>query len=327
MEYAEIEKLSQQVREQNLFVDEIRREISSAIVGQENLVERMIIAFITGGHILLEGLPGLAKTLAVRSFAKCVNADFMRIQFTPDLLPADLTGTQIYNPKEMDFFTRKGPIFTNFLLADEINRAPAKVQSALLQAMEEKHVTIGSSTFPLPGPFIVLATENPIEQEGTYPLPEAQLDRFFMKVLVDYPTPEEEREILRRFSTISADNIRQVISPSEIEARAALIESIYITEKLIGYIVSVVSETRKPSRKELKKYIEYGASPRASIALMKASRCIAFMRGRGFVTPDDIKEIGADVLRHRLILSYEAEADGKTADDIVKLLFDSVEVP
>lgn len=327
MDYAEIEKLSARVREQNLFVDEIKKEISSAIIGQDKLVERMIIAFITGGHILLEGLPGLAKTFAVKSFAKCVNADFMRIQFTPDLLPADLTGTQIYNPRDLDFFTRKGPVFTNFLLADEINRAPAKVQSALLQAMEEKHVTIGGTTFALPDPFMVLATENPIEQEGTYPLPEAQLDRFFMKVLIDYPTPEEEREILRRFSTINCDAIKQVISPEYVRERAGLVESIYINEKLLGYIVSVVSETRKPSRKELKKYIDYGASPRASIALMKASRCIAFMRGRGFVTPDDIKEIGADVLRHRIILSYEAEADGKSADDIVKFVFDSVEVP
>lgn len=327
MDYAEIEKLSALVRGQNLFVDEIKKEISSAIIGQDKLVERMIIAFITGGHILLEGLPGLAKTLAVKSFAKCVNADFMRIQFTPDLLPADLTGTQIYNPRDLDFFTRKGPVFTNFLLADEINRAPAKVQSALLQAMEEKHVTIGGTTFPLPSPFMVLATENPIEQEGTYPLPEAQLDRFFMKVLIDYPTADEEREILRRFNTISSDSIKQVISPEHVRERAGLVESIYINEKLLGYIVSVVAETRKSSRKELKKYIEYGASPRASIALMKASRCIAFMRGRGFVTPDDIKEIGADVLRHRIILSYEAEADGKSADDIVKLVFDSVEVP
>ncbi len=327
MDYEEIERLSRQVKSENLFIDEIKKEISSAIIGQEKLVERMIIAFMTGGHILLEGLPGLAKTLAVKSFARCVNAEFMRIQFTPDLLPADLTGTQIYNPRDLDFFTRKGPIFTNFLLADEINRAPAKVQSALLQAMEEKHVTIGGNTFPLPEPFMVLATENPIEQEGTYPLPEAQLDRFFMKVLVDYPTAEEEREILRRFSSINSDSIKQVISPADIRARAGLIESIYINEKLLGYIVSVVAETRRPSRKELKKYIEYGASPRASIALMKASRCVAFMRGRGFVTPDDIKEIGADVLRHRLILSYEAEADGRSADDIVKLLFDSVEVP
>ena len=327
MDYAEIEKLSDRVREQNRFVEEIKQEISSAIIGQDKLVERMIIAFITGGHILLEGLPGLAKTLAVKSFAKCVNAGFMRIQFTPDLLPADLTGTQIYNPKEMDFFTRKGPVFTNFLLADEINRAPAKVQSALLQAMEERLVTIGGTTFPLPEPFMVLATENPIEQEGTYPLPEAQLDRFFMKVLVDYPTPEEEREILRRFNTINSDVIKQVVTPENVRANSGLVESIYINEKLFGYIVSVVSETRKPSRKELKKYIDYGASPRASIALMKASRCIAFMRGRGFVTPADIKEIGADVLRHRIILSYEAEADGKTSDDIVKMVFDSVEVP
>lgn len=327
MDFTEIEKLTQQVKSENAFVNDIRNEISSAIIGQEKLVERIIISFMVGGHILLEGLPGLAKTLAVRAFARAIDTDFMRIQFTPDLLPADLTGTQIYNPRELDFFTRKGPLFTNILLADEINRAPAKVQSALLQAMEEKQVTIGSTTFQLPEPFMVLATENPIEQEGTYPLPEAQLDRFFMKVLVGYPSQEDEIEILRRFKDISADRIRKIISPVEIKAKNELVESIYINDKLLKYIVSVVSETRNPSRKEVKKYIDFGASPRASISLMKASRCMAFIRGRGFVTPDDIKEIGADVLRHRIILSYEAEADGKNADDIVKLVFDSVEVP
>jgi MoxR-like ATPase len=327
MDFTEIEKLTQKVKSENTFVADIKKEISSAIVGQEKLVERIIISFMTGGHILLEGLPGLAKTLTVRAFAKAVDTGFTRIQFTPDLLPADLTGTQIYNPKELDFFTRKGPLFTNILLADEINRAPAKVQSALLQAMEERQVTIGGTTYPLPEPFMVLATENPIEHEGTYPLPEAQLDRFFMKVLVDYPSRDEEIKILKRFSDINADRIKGIITPSAIKVKNELAETIYINDKLLAYIVSVVSETRKPSRKELKKYIDFGASPRASISLMKGARCIAFMRGRGFVTPDDIKEIGADVLRHRVILSYEAEADGKSADDIIKLVFDSVEVP
>ena len=327
MDFAEIEKLTQKVKSENTFVDDIKKEISSAIIGQEKLIERIIISFMTGGHILLEGLPGLAKTLAVRAFARAVDTGFTRIQFTPDLLPADLTGTQIYNPKELDFFTRKGPLFTNILLADEINRAPAKVQSALLQAMEEKHITIGGTTHPLPEPFMVLATENPIEHEGTYPLPEAQLDRFFMKVLVDYPSQNEEIEILKRFSEISADRIQKIITPAEIKSKNETAASIYINDKLLTYIVSVVAETRKPARKELKKYIDFGASPRASISLMKGARCIAFMRGRGFVTPDDIKEIGPDVLRHRVILSYEAEADGKNADDIIKLVFDSVEVP
>jgi MoxR-like ATPase len=327
MEYAEIEKLTEKVKAENDFIVKIKTEIARVIIGQEALIDRVIIAFISGGHILLEGLPGLAKTLAVRAFGRAIDTGFQRIQFTPDLLPADLIGTRIYNPKEMDFFTKKGPIFTNLLLADEINRAPAKVQSALLQAMEEKQVTIGEETYPLEKPFMVLATENPIEQEGTYPLPEAQLDRFFMKVLVEYPSHQQEKEILNRFSEISADRVSMVLTPDTIEKKARIIDSIYIDDKLIDYIVTIVGETRKPSRKELKKYIEFGASTRASIALMKASRCIAFIRGRGFVTPDDIKEIGADVLRHRIILSYEAEADGRTADDVVRMLFDSVEVP
>ncbi len=327
MDYAEIEKLTEKVKAENDFVAKIKEEIAKVIVGQEPLVDRILISYISGGHVLIEGLPGLAKTLAIRAFSRSIDTSFQRVQFTPDLLPADLIGTRIYNPKEMDFFTKKGPIFTNLLLADEINRAPAKVQSALLQAMEEKQVTIGEETYTLEKPFMVLATENPIEQEGTYPLPEAQLDRFFMKVLVDYPTHQEEKEILNRFSDIKVDNVKKVLAPDKIAKKAEIIEKIYIDDKLIDYIVTIVGETRKPSRKELKKYIEFGASPRASIALMKASRCIAFIRGRGFVTPDDIKEIGADVLRHRIILSYEAEADGKSADDVVKLLFDSVEVP
>jgi len=327
MDYAEIEKLTEKVKEENGFVEEVKAEISRVIIGQEDLIDRVLITFISGGHILLEGLPGLAKTLTVRAFSRVIDTGFSRVQFTPDLLPADLIGTRIYNPKELDFFTRKGPIFTSILLADEINRAPAKVQSALLQAMEEKQVTIGDETYPLDNPFMVLATENPIEQEGTYPLPEAQLDRFFMKVLIDYPNHDEEREILTRFKDLDPDLLKPVVKAEEVEKKTELINSIYIDEKLIDYIVALVGETRKPSRRELKKYIDFGASPRASIALMKASRCIAFMRGRGFVNPDDVKDIGADVLRHRIILSYEAEADGKSADDVVQMIFDSVEVP
>ncbi|MCU0848565.1 MAG: MoxR family ATPase [Spirochaetes bacterium] len=327
MDYAAIEKLTEKVKSENGFIGEIKSELSKVIIGQENLLDRMIIAFMSGGHILLEGLPGLAKTLAVRSFAKCINTDFMRVQFTPDLLPADLIGTRIYNPKDLDFFTKKGPIFTNLLLADEINRAPAKVQSALLQAMEEKQVSIGEETHSLDSPFMVMATENPIEQEGTYPLPEAQLDRFFMKVLVGYPGRDEERQILTRFGELDVANIRQIITPEKIFKKSKIADSIYMDEKLVDYIVSVAGETRNPGRKELKKYIEYGASPRASIALMKAAKCVAFMRGRGFATPDDVKEIGADVLRHRIILSYEAEADGRGPDDVVRMIFDSVEVP
>jgi len=327
MDYAEIEKLTQKVKQENTFIRDIKNEIARIIVGQECLVERIIISFICGGHVLLEGLPGLAKTLTIRAFAKVIDTDFMRVQFTPDLLPADLIGTRIYNPHDLNFITKKGPIFTNILLADEINRAPAKVQSALLQAMEEKQVTIGEETFILKAPFMVLATENPIEQEGTYPLPEAQLDRFFMKVLVDYPDKNQEKEILTRFKEINIDNLKQIIHPDVIAEKSKIIDSIHINEKLIEYIVTIVDETRKPSSKELKKYLDFGASPRASISLMKASRCIAFIRGRGFVIPEDIKEIGADVLRHRIILTYEAEADARTQDDVVKMIFDSVEVP
>ena len=327
MDYASIEKITAQVRQDRVFVDAIKSEISKVVIGQERLVDRIIMGFLCGGHLLLEGLPGLAKTLAVKAFARTVDTGFARVQFTPDLLPADLTGTRIYNPKELDFFTRKGPIFTNLLLADEINRAPAKVQSALLQAMEERQVTIGDETYSLGKPFMVLATENPIEQEGTYPLPEAQLDRFFMKLLIDYPDQNEEKEILRRFGDINVDRLGHVTSPAAIAEKSVVIDSIYMDEKIIDYIVRLVGETRNPTRKEIRKYIEYGASPRASINLMKASRCLAFINGRGFVTPDDIKEVGADVLRHRIILSYEAEAEGLSPDDVVKKLFDSVEVP
>ena len=327
MDYATIEKITEQVKTENGFVSEIKNEISKIIVGQEKLIDRILVSFLCQGHILLEGLPGLAKTLTIRTFSKTIQTDFKRVQFTPDLLPADLIGTRIYNPKDLNFFTKKGPVFTDILLADEINRAPAKVQSALLQAMEEKQVTIGDETFDLNDNFMVLATENPIEQEGTYPLPEAQLDRFFMKVLVNYPSPEEERKILTNFKMINLDNVTSIIDPAIISAKAEIVNGIYIDEKLIDYIVTLVGETRKPSKEDIKKYIDFGASPRASIALMKAAKCIAFIRGRGFVTPDDIKEIGFDVLRHRVILSYEAEAEEKSTDDIINLIFDSVEVP
>ncbi len=327
MDYAEIEKLTEKVKSDNQFVHEIKAELARVIIGQERLIDRIIIAFLAGGHILIEGMPGLAKTLTVRAFSRAVDTAFQRVQFTPDLLPADLIGTRIYNPKELDFFTKKGPIFTNLLLADEINRAPAKVQSALLQAMEEKQVTIGEETYSLASPFMVLATENPIEQEGTYPLPEAQLDRFFMKVLVGYPDRDEEKRILTGFGDIDVTRVSKVITPKKIAAKSAIIDSIYIDGTLIDYIIQVTAETRQPSRKELKKYIEFGASPRASIAMMRASRCLAFIRGRGYVNPDDIKEIAADVMRHRIILSYEAEADGKSADDVVALVLESVEVP
>ncbi len=327
MDYQMIEKITEQVKLKNVIMQTIKNEMKKVIVGQEKLVDRLLITFFCEGHILLEGLPGLAKTLAIKSFSKTINSSFKRIQFTPDILPADLIGTQIFNPKDMEFFTKKGPIFSNIILADEINRASAKVQSALLQAMEEKYVTIGDNTFKLDNPFMVLATENPIEQEGTYPLPEAQLDRFFMKVLIEYPTKEEEKTILKNFMQIDVDRINTVINAADLIDVKNLIESIYIDDKLLDYIVNVVDATRFSKNNDIKRFIDFGASPRASIALMKASKCVAFMRGRGFVTPDDIKEIGTDVLRHRIILSYEAEAEEITPDILCRQLFDSVEVP
>ena len=327
MDYTEIERLTERVREAGQFASRIREEIGKIILGQERLIERIIIAFISGGHVLLEGLPGLAKTLTVRAFARCVDASFHRIQFTPDLLPADLVGTRIYNPRELDFFTRRGPVFTNILLADEVNRAPAKVQSALLQAMEERAVTIGEETHPLPSPFMVLATQNPIEQEGTYPLPEAQVDRFFMKCIVGYPGEDEERELLRRYGEIDPARVETVIDAEALAGTASLVGSIYVDERLLEYMVNVVRETRNAKSAALKGLVEFGASPRASIALMKASRCMAFLRGRGYVTPDDIKDVGADVLRHRIVLTYEAEASRVTVEDVVRTVFDSVEVP
>lgn len=326
MDYTQIEAVTRKVKERLPVAESAFAEIAKTVIGQKKMLERMMISLMCDGHILLEGLPGLAKTLAVRSFAQAVSASFSRIQFTPDLLPADLIGTQIYNPKEMEFFTRKGPVFCNILLADEINRAPAKVQSALLQAMEERQVTIGDGTHKLPTPFMVLATENPIEQEGTYPLPEAQLDRFLMKCIVEYPDADEEKEIISRIYEIDVRNIKPVLSPDQIADLRSVVESVYADPKIVDYVVRIVSFTRTPSE-AMKRYIEFGASPRASIALLKCSRAVAFFRGRGFVTPDDVKEIALDVLRHRIIPTYEAEAEGISTDDLVKRVLDEVEVP
>ena len=327
MDHEEIQLLTRKVEEEYGIITSLKSELGKTIIGQHDLVDRIIISFLCGGHILIEGLPGLAKTLTIRAFARSIKTGFSRIQFTPDLLPADLVGTSIYNPRDMEFFVKKGPLFTNILLADEINRAPAKVQSALLQAMEERCVTIGDETFNLDEPFMVLATENPIEQEGTYPLPEAQVDRFFMKVLVKYPAIDEEKEILRNHGGLTPDSVQPVIDAAELKKKSELIESIYVDDNLYDYIVRVVAATRSRDDSDLSRYIEYGASPRASIALLRASRAMAFINGRGYVTPDDIKQIGADVLRHRLILTFDADAEGVKEDDVVEMLFSRVEVP
>jgi len=305
-------------------------EIGRVLVGQEKMVTRLLVGLLTGGHILLEGVPGLAKTLAVTILSRAIDAEFRRIQFTPDLLPADLIGTQIYRQSDGQFVTRKGPIFANIILADEINRAPAKVQSALLEAMQERQVSIGEQTFPLPQPFLVLATQNPIEQEGTYPLPEAQLDRFMLKLRIDYPNKEQERQILDRMAvTDKKFDIRPVISPKDIAEVRAIVDEIYIDEKVKDYIVDIVCATRDPEKYGLKlsNFISYGASPRATIYLAVAAKAHAFVQQRGYVTPQDIKSIGPDVLRHRVIVSYEAEAEDKTSEDVIKTIFDNIEVP
>ena len=327
MEHEEIQALTRKVEDEYGIITTLKSELGKTIIGQHDLVDRVLISFLCGGHILIEGLPGLAKTLTIRAFVRSIKTGFSRIQFTPDLLPADLVGTSIYNPRDMEFFVKKGPLFTNILLADEINRAPAKVQSALLQAMEERRVTIGDETFNLEEPFMVLATENPIEQEGTYPLPEAQVDRFFMKVLVDYPAIDEEKEILKNHGGLTPESVQPVIDAAELKKKSELIESIYVDDNLYDYIVRVVAATRSRDEGDLSRYIEYGASPRASIALLRASRAMAFINGRGYVTPDDIKQIGGDVLRHRLILTFDADAEGVKEDDVVDMLFSRVEVP
>ena len=326
----DVSRIGELVAEKGEFVRSILNEFDKVIVGQRYMVERMLVALLSNGHILLEGVPGLAKTMAVTVLAKVIKADFKRIQFTPDLLPADLTGTQIYRQSDGEFYTRKGPIFANLILADEINRAPAKVQSALLEAMQERQVTIGDQTFEVPQPFLVLATQNPIEQEGTYPLPEAQLDRFMLKIKVDYPSKDEERKILDRMAATNTKiDVNGVIEREEIVAAREVVDAIYIDDKIKDYIVNIVFATREPEKYGLKlsNYISYGASPRASIFLAVAAKAIAFIQGRGYVTPQDVKTIGMDVLRHRVIVSYEAEAEEKTSEDVIHEIFDNIEVP
>ncbi len=299
------------------------------IVGQRSMMEGLLLGLVTGGHILLEGVPGLAKTLAVRTLAAAVDTDFKRIQFTPDLLPADIVGTTIYRRETGEFTIKRGPVFSNIVLADEINRAPAKVQSALLEAMQERQVTIGEETFPLPHPFLVLATQNPIEQEGTYPLPEAQVDRFLLKLRVGYPTEVEERQILERMAGREIPRIEPVITPAEIDTIAEAAGTVFMDEKIKTYILNLVFATREPQRfgLDLAPLIAYGASPRATLALTQLSRARALMRGRAFVIPEDVKAVGPEVLRHRILITYEAEAEDLTSDDIVTTLLDHVEVP
>ncbi|RKY10768.1 MAG: ATPase [Planctomycetota bacterium] len=326
----DVTQLGKIVQEKNSFIRLLLNEFGKVIVGQQYMLERILVAILSNGHILIEGVPGLAKTTAVTVLAQAISAHFQRIQFTPDLLPADLTGTQIYRQSDGEFYVRKGPIFANIILADEINRAPAKVQSALLEAMQERQVTIGDETFAIPQPFLVLATQNPIEQEGTYPLPEAQLDRFMLKIQIDYPSQDEERQILDRMaSTKTAFDVQKVITPEEILDVRSVIDQIYIDDKIKDYVVDIVCATRNPEQfgLELKSYINFGASPRASIFLALAAKAMAFINGRGYVTPQDVKSIGMDVLRHRVLVSYEAEAEDKTSEDIIQTIFDNIEVP
>ncbi len=330
MEISGIRELNEQVEKESLFLRDVLAEINKVMVGQETLVERVLICLLADGHVLLEGVPGLAKTLLVKTVAQAINADFARIQFTPDLLPADLIGTQIYNPRTNEFTVHQGPVFANLVLADEVNRAPAKVQSALLEAMQERQITIGDTTFLLDDLFLVLATQNPIEQEGTYPLPEAQVDRFMLKVLVDYPSPQEERQIIDRMTGAPLPVINPVISPAQLLQARQVVRQVYVDEKIKDYVLDLVLSTRNPQGdglSQLKPLIAFGASPRAGIYMVAAARAHAFIKGRGFVTPEDIKQIAADVLRHRIIISYEAEAENVTSDDIVQRILDYVEVP
>lgn len=326
----DIRALTERVQQESSFVEVLNQETGKVIVGQRYMLERILIGLLCNGHVLLEGVPGLAKTLTVRTVADSLSATFMRVQFTPDLLPADLVGTMIYNQQTAAFTVRKGPIFANIVLADEINRAPAKVQSALLEAMAERQVTIGDQTFGLPSPFLVLATMNPIEQEGTYPLPEAQVDRFMLKVKVGYPTRDEEKVIMDRMSGGSSPKVQRVIALEHLVRARELVHAIYMDEKVKEYILNVVFATREPARyglKDLADSIQFGASPRATIALAQAARAHAFLRHRGFVTPEDVKAIAFDVLRHRIAMTYEAEAEELTQEKIIQRVFDRVEVP
>lgn len=326
----DITELNRVIERESAFVRVITDEISKTIVGQKNMVERLLIGLLSDGHILLEGVPGLAKTLAISSLAKTINADFSRIQFTPDLLPADVVGTMIYNPQKSGFDVKKGPIFSNFVLADEINRAPAKVQSALLEAMQERQVTIGDNTYALEHPFLVLATQNPIEQEGTYPLPEAQLDRFMLKVVVDYPSIEEEREILRQKLAMTPNTLSAVVSKDDIIRAREVVKYIYIDQKIMNYITDIVFASRYPEQyriENLKHFISFGGSPRATICLALAARAYAFINHRGYVIPEDVIAVCPDVMRHRVGLTYEAEAENITSVDIINEIINRVDVP
>lgn len=327
----DMEALGEQIEKSSAFIDEIYQELDKVIVGQRYMIDRLLIGLLADGHVLLEGVPGLAKTLTVSSLAKVISTKFQRLQFTPDLLPADLIGTLIYNQKEAEFTVKKGPIFANIILADEINRSPAKVQSALLEAMQELQVTIGETTFPLDEPFLVLATQNPVEQEGTYPLPEAQVDRFMMKINIDYPTESEELEIMRRMAkTGKHKELEPVISPSKVLEARKVVNDIYMDEKVEQYIIDLVFATRDPKKQnldELTELINFGASPRASINLNLAARAHAFMEHRAYVTPEDVRVIAMDVLRHRIIPTFEAEAENITSEDLIEKIMSTVQVP
>lgn len=331
MQSIDIEALNQQIYADSAFVDHLKAETAKVIVGQTHMIERLLLGLLAGGHVLLEGLPGLAKTLAIKTLSKSVNAEYNRIQFTPDLLPADIIGTMIYNPRSNEFTVRQGPIFANFILADEINRAPAKVQSALLEAMQERQVTIGGETYKLTEPFLVLATQNPIEQEGTYPLPEAQVDRFMLKVLITYPTKEEERKIIRlNLGQENFQRVSPVVRPESILQARQSVKRVYMDEKIEQYILDIVFATRQPENyrlQSLQPLINYGGSPRASINLALASKAYAFLQRRGYVIPEDVRNICHDVMRHRIGLTYEAEAENITQEDIINQILDVVEVP
>ncbi|HVK08535.1 MAG TPA: AAA family ATPase [Gemmataceae bacterium] len=325
-----VEAINRRAREGRDRLNPFFREVEKVLVGQKHLIDRLVVGLLTDGHILLEGVPGLAKTLAVRTVARAMQLEFRRIQFTPDLLPADVVGTQIYNPRSGDFSVKRGPVFANVVLADEINRAPAKVQSALLEAMQEHQVTIGEQTYDLPAPFLVLATQNPVEQEGTYPLPEAQVDRFMLKVLIDYPNRAEELQIVDRMGGVGPKiDVQPVLSAAEVSELRKAVDSIYVDDKVKGYLVDLVQATRRPAEYglELTGLIQYGASPRATIALIRAARAAAFLDGRGYVTPQDVKTAAPDVLRHRLLVSYEAEAEELKSEDLLARILDKLPVP
>jgi MoxR-like ATPase len=326
----DVEAVAARIERESVFLRDVLKEVERVIVGQKPLLDGLLIGLLADGHVLLEGLPGLAKSLAVQSLATALGGSFRRIQFTPDLLPSDLLGTQVYNPKSGDWSVRQGPIFANFVLADEINRAPAKVQSALLEAMQERQVTLAGETRPLPAPFLVLATQNPVELEGTYPLPEAQIDRFMLKVIVGYPSRDEERAIVERMASMHAPAVERVASPEQVVQARELLDSVFVDAKITQYVIDLVFATREPQAAglpALKPQILYGASPRASIALVRAARARAMLEGRGYVTPHDVKSVGYDVLRHRVITTYEAEAEGLTSVDVIRTVFDTVRVP